>query len=274
MKAYNLHGIGDFRFEEVDKPEIKSDVVLVKVKACGICGSDVPRVYKNGTYHFPTIIGHEFSGQVEETGSDVDPKWKGKSVGIFPLVPCMKCACCKDKKYEMCSDYNYLGSRTDGGFAEYVAVPEWNLMELPDAVTYEQAAMLEPMAVAVHAIRQSGALENVSKDASVVVAGLGTIGLLVVMFLKEAGFKNIMGVGNKDFQKKCFVELGFQEEQFCNVKNQSAADFILNRTDKAGCQVFFECVGNNETLNLGLQALAPGGFLQLVGNPAGDMNLS
>ena len=60
MKAYNLHGIGDFRFEEVDKPEIKSDVVLVKVKACGICGSDVPRVYKNGTYHFPTIIGHEF----------------------------------------------------------------------------------------------------------------------------------------------------------------------------------------------------------------------
>ena len=97
----------------------------------------------------------------------------------------------------MCSNYNYLGSRCNGGFAEYAAVPEWNLIELPDNVSYKQAAMMEPMAVAVHAMRRF----YIEKDSSVCVIGLGTIGLLLTMFLKAEGIQNVYVEGNKDMQK-------------------------------------------------------------------------
>ena len=184
MKAQVLHGIGDIRYEETDKPRIEKGWVLVKVKAAGVCGSDIPRIYKTGAHVHPIVTGHEFSGEVIETADD-NFSWRGKRVGIFPLIPCGECINCKKKMYEMCSNYNYLGSRCNGGFAEYAAVPEWNLIELPDNVSYKQAAMMEPMAVAVHAMRRF----YIEKDSSVCVIGLGTIGLLLTMFLKAEGIQ-------------------------------------------------------------------------------------
>ena len=145
MKALVLNDVGKLTVKDVPVPKVGDDEVLVKVGACGICGSDIPRVYRDGAHVMPLVIGHEFAGTVAEDG---------RRVGVFPLIPCMKCECCRNRKYEMCSNYSYLGSRRDGGFAEYVAVPKWNLIDLPESVTMEQAAMLEPMAVAVHAIRQ------------------------------------------------------------------------------------------------------------------------
>ena len=136
MKAWVLRGIQDIRLEDIKRPEIEAPEVLLKVKAAGICGSDVPRVYKNGTYTFPTIPGHEFSGVVEETGEKADMAWKGKRVGVFPLIPCRKCAPCRKQQYEMCRNYSYLGSRRDGGFAEYAAVPAANLIALPEKVSF------------------------------------------------------------------------------------------------------------------------------------------
>lgn len=117
MKAYALHGVNDLRYEEVDIPEVKDNEVLVNVQAAGVCGSDIPRIYKTGTYSFPLIPGHEFSGVVEMVGQKVDDKWSGKRVGVFPLIPCRKCIPCKSKRFEMCRHYSYLGSRSDGGFA-------------------------------------------------------------------------------------------------------------------------------------------------------------
>ena len=154
MKAYVLEGINQLKYKEIKMPELHEGEVLVEVKAAGICGSDIPRIFETGTYHFPTIPGHEFSGQVVSAYDGEQNPWIGKRVGIFPLIPCMECFTCKKVEYEMCRNYNYLGSRCDGGFAEYVAVPEWNLIELPDKVSYEEAAMLEPAAVALHAVRR------------------------------------------------------------------------------------------------------------------------
>ena len=142
MKAYVLNNINEYSIQNVNIPEIGDYDTLVKVKAAGICGSDIPRIYKSGTYHYPLIPGHEFSGIVEMAGKNASDMLN-KRVGVFPLIPCMKCAQCIDKKYEMCKNYNYLGSRTDGGYAEYVKVPLWNLIELPENVSFEQAAMLE-----------------------------------------------------------------------------------------------------------------------------------
>ena len=146
MKAQVLFDINNLQLQEIVIPTLKPSEVLVKVHATGICGSDIPRIYETGAHRHPLICGHEFSGEVVEVAEDVNNNWVGKKVGIFPLIPCNNCASCKNKKYEMCKNYNYLGSRCDGGFAEYVAVPEWNLIELPERVTYEQAAMLEPTA--------------------------------------------------------------------------------------------------------------------------------
>lgn len=143
MKAWVLHGVDDIRFEEVERPHPADDEVLVAVKAVGICGSDIPRIYKTGAHFHPLILGHEFSGVVEKTGALIEPKWEGKRVGIFPLVPCRECVACRKQQYELCRNYSYLGSRRDGGFAEYVSVPEWNLIEVPVGVSFARHVMQE-----------------------------------------------------------------------------------------------------------------------------------
>ena len=276
MKAYVLHDIGDIRYEEVRAPVLKPDEVLLEVKAVGICGSDIPRIFKNGTYSFPLIPGHEFSGRIVETGAEADPDWLGKRAGVFPLLPCKNCVPCAQQHYEMCRSYSYFGSRTDGAFAQYVAVPVWNLVELPDEVSYEAAAMLEPMAVAVHAMRSMGFGGNAglseAGEESVAVCGLGTIGLLLTMFLKEAGIEDLFVIGNKEFQKKNILDLGISEDRYLDSRDGDIAHRILDRTGGLGVDVFFECVGKNETVSEGLLATAPGGRIQLVGNPASDMN--
>lgn len=267
MKAYRLHGIGDLRWEEVPRPLPESGEVLVKVKAAGICGSDIPRIYQTGTYHFPTIPGHEFAGIVEETGELADPAWKGKRVGIFPLIPCGACGPCRAGKYEMCRHYGYLGSRQDGGFAEYVSVPEKNLIELPEGVAYEEAAMLEPMAVAVHAMKKAAP----SGGESIAVCGLGTIGLFLLMFLREAGHRNIYAIGNKEFQRQMAGKLGLPADVYCDSRTQDTEAWLMERTQGRGVDVFFECVGRNETVTQAVRMTGPGGRVMLVGNPASDM---
>ena len=296
MKAYVLHDIGDIRYEEVKDPVLKPDEVLLEVKAVGICGSDIPRIFENGTYSFPLIPGHEFSGRIVETGAEADPVWLRKRAGVFPLLPCRNCAPCGQRHYEMCRNYSYFGSRTDGAFAQYVAVPVWNLVKLPDEVSYEAAAMLEPMAVAAHAMRSMGLGEDAAmsnagdgisaeeeagraaksigqnRKETVAVCGLGTIGLLLTMFLKEAGIEDLLVIGNKEFQKKNILDLGIPENRYLDSRDGDVVHRILDRTGGLGVDVFFECVGKNETVSEGLLATAPGGRIQLVGNPASDMN--
>ena len=269
MKAWVLHDINDIRYEDAEIPSPAPGEVLVSVKAAGICGSDIPRIYQTGAHVHPLIPGHEFSGQVVKTGDNVDSAWTGKRVGIFPLIPCKRCVACQKQQYEMCRDYSYLGSRRNGGFAEYVAVPEWNLIELPDNVSYEEAAMLEPMAVAVHAMRRV----NPDKKDTAVICGLGTIGMFLLMFLKDAGIENVFVIGNKEFQKYTVLKMGLDESSYCDSRLQDAAEWVLAKTHGIGVDVFFECVGKNETVSQAVNLTAPGGRICLVGNPYSDMLL-
>lgn len=269
MKAWVLYDINDLRLETVEQPEIKENEVLVAVQAAGICGSDIPRIYQNGTYSFPLIPGHEFSGIVTKLGDAVETGWKGQRVGIFPLIPCKACMPCQKGQYEMCRNYSYLGSRRNGGFAEYAAVPAENLIRLPDSVTFEEASMLEPMAVAVHAMRRIAP----DFEDTITVCGLGTIGLLLLIFLREAGFQKILTIGNKDFQKEMVLKLGLSEDSYCDSRGQDAGRWLMERTDGAGADVFFECVGKNDTLTMAIAHTAPAGKVMLVGNPFSDMNL-
>lgn len=270
MKAFVLHGVGDFRLENTARPALGEQETLVAVQAAGICGSDIPRIYQTGAYSYPLIPGHEFAGTVVETGPGADSGWLGKRVGVFPLIPCRRCAPCQKGLFEMCRNYSYLGSRKHGGFAQYAAVPADNLIELPDGVSFQEAAMLEPMAVAVHAIRR---VTKRNPSDAVAVCGLGAIGLLVVMFLKEAGFEKILAIGNKEFQRQSVLNMGLSEDSYCDIRRQNPGKWLLEQTGGAGADVFFECVGKNETLSLAVECAAPGGKIVLVGNPYADIRM-
>lgn len=269
MKAYVLHGPNDIRYEEMDVPTPAKGEVLVEVKAAGVCGSDIPRIYQTGAHKHPLIPGHEFAGVVSGIGEGVAEEWIGKRVGIFPLIPCGECGPCQNRQYEMCRNYDYVGSRRDGAYAEYVVVPVNNLIELPDNVSYEAAAMLEPMAVAVHAMRRV----SIKPSDTVVICGVGTIGTLLFMFLLDAGVQNILVIGNKESQKQNVLKLGLQEECYCDSKTVDVSEWVRNRTGGAGVNVFFECVGKNETVKQAVDLTAPGGIVCLVGNPHSDMML-
>ena len=120
MKAARMHRIGEFSVEEVPVPVPHGEELLVRIGACGVCGSDLPRIYTTGTskQKYPLTLGHEFSGTVVAVGEEADPGLIGKRGTFFPLIPCRKCDPCLSGNYAMCEDYDYLGSRRDGGFAD------------------------------------------------------------------------------------------------------------------------------------------------------------
>lgn len=265
MKAYVLNGINQLEYMDVPMPELRSGEVLVEVKAVGICGSDIPRIYETGTYHFPTIPGHEFAGVVHSVYDNSLQKWIGKRVGVFPLIPCKECLPCRNKQYEMCRHYDYLGSRRDGGFAEYVVVPVWNLIELPDNISFEVAAMLEPASVGIHALRQM----NISKVQSATVFGPGTIGMLTAQWLRAFGVHNIYIVGTKDEQRVLAEKLGFVK--FINGKASDPAQEIGQNTNGVGTDLAIECTGYADVICQCLDVVKRGGDVVVIGNPHGDM---
>lgn len=269
MKAYILNNIGDFYKAEIEKPIIGNDEVLVQVKAAGICGSDIPRIYETGAYSYPLIPGHEFSGVVVEVGKEVEEKWLGKRVSVFPLIPCKQCLPCQNKQYELCRHYGYIGSRRNGGFAEYVAVPVWNLVPIPYHVSFIQAAMLEPLAVAEHAICRA----NIDQEDVVAICGLGTIGLLITMLLIAKGITKLFVIGNKNLQQELALKMGIPQTHCCNSKQINSNQWLDEITQQQGIDVFFDCVGKNEVIETALNYTNVNGKIVLVGNPLTNMNL-
>ena len=272
MKAQILYGIGNIKYTDAQMPIPTGEQALIKVTRCGICGSDVPRVFKTGAHNMPLIPGHEMAGFVEKC--EARPELVGKRVSVFPLIPCKKCAQCIEGHFEMCENYDYLGSRRDGGFAEYVVAPVWNLLPVPDSVSDDEAAMMEPMAVAVHAMRQIGLLDgSMNQDANIVVCGLGTIGILVAMFLRDAGYRNVFCIGNKNVQLEKLQAMGYEPGQFCDVRCRESESYVLEMTDGKRADIYFECIGRSESYRQAVKCTGPLGRVMLVGNPASDMEL-
>jgi L-iditol 2-dehydrogenase len=250
MKAYVLHQVNHLRYDDIDPPSCPKGWALVKVKAAGICSSDIPRIFTKGTYHFPTIPGHEFSGIVESVGSKEDEKLVGKHVGVFPLIPCFKCSQCHIHHYEMCENYDYVGSRRDGAFAEIVAVPIWNLIPLNKNIPFTSAAMLEPLSVALHALRQG----HMAPGCRVGIVGTGMIGIAAGLWAKRLNASEVTIIGRSDI-KRCLVER-------CGLNYSTATceyDFVL------------EAVGTPTSISRAICMTTPGGSLVLMGNPSDDI---
>ena len=250
MKAASLFGIGDLRYIDMPLPKVEKDEVLVKIKCCGVCGSDIPRVFKKGTYHFPTVIGHEFSGIVEQDDSGL---LTGKKVAVFPLLPCFECESCKKKEYATCKNYDYYGSRRDGAMAEYIAVKRWNLIEIPENVSLYEGAMCEPLSVGLHASSKL----NIKEGDNVLVSGAGPIGIIVGRWLKLFGAKDVYYF-DIDSRKIDFIkQIGFKE---------------YNKDMEYDCII--EGTGNGKALETCLSSVKSGGKVVLLGNPSSDVQLS
>ena len=250
MKAANLYAVNDLRYDDIKMPECLDDEVLVEVKSCGICGSDIPRVFAKGTYHFPTVIGHEFSGVVIE---DKTGEYKGKRVAVFPLLPCFECESCKNENYAACVDYDYYGSRRDGGMAEYIAVKRWNLVPLPDNISFDEGAMCEPISVGHHAVKKLG----IKKNDSLLISGAGPIGIIAGQWAKSEGAAEVYYF-DIDKRKIDFAKsMGFKE-----YKEDIKIDCVIEGT------------GHSAALEKCLKAVNPFGKVVLMGNPAGEVTLS
>ena len=268
MKACVLHGIGDFQFESVPTPKPKSGEVLLQIRACGICGSDIQRVWEKGTYTFPTIPGHEFSGMVIDAADEKDRHWIGTKAAVFPLLPCGHCAACAIGEYAQCTDYNYFGSRCDGGLAEYICVPVWNLVPVPESLSYEEAAMAEPAAVALHALRRAG----VKIGDSVAIFGAGPIGLMLASWAKLMGADQAILI-DIDERKLAFARsMGF--EDLVNSLAEDAVEAVKRITNGRGSDCAIEGAGASVALEQCLKCTRMFGTVVAMGNPLREMTLS
>ena len=268
MNALVLHAVGDARFEKVPRPEAAWGEVLVRVAFCGVCGSDIPRTFVKGTYHFPTICGHEFAGTVEACGEGVDRYAPGDRVVVFPLLWCGRCASCELGNYVQCSDYDYYGSRRDGAFAEYVAVPVRNLIPVPDGVSLEAASMTEPAAVALHALKRAG---GGFVGQSVVIFGAGPIGLVTAQWARVMGAAQVILFDLIPQKLEMARSLGFQLA--FDAREVHPLEKVNELTAGYGAEVCVEGAGVPVTLNQAIAAARVGGRVVILGNPSADVTL-
>lgn len=267
MKALVLHGVGDLRYEEIDVPELKEGTVLLKIKACGICSSDIPRIFVNGTYHFPTVPGHEFSGQIVAVGDGADEALLGRRSCVFPMLPCRTCKACGMEEWAQCSGYSYFGSRQDGAFAEYLVVPTWNLVPFADTLSYEEAALCEPAAVSLHAVNISQAAEGMNA----LVVGTGTIAFLIGSFVKaKVGEGKVIICGRSQNKLDYARDLGFET---INTSEEAIAEGVKRITGSEGADVVFEAVGSNAAIENAIKAAGALSRVVLIGNPTEDLHI-
>lgn len=268
MNACVLHSIGDIRYETVDDPVLGPGEVLVKIKASGICGSDIPRVFEKGTYSFPTIPGHEFAGEIVEAGEGADSALVGKRAAVFPLLPCFDCISCRVGKHAQCKSYDYFGSRRDGGFAEYLAVPVFNLVIVPDDMPFSHAALAEPMAVALHAISRAG----VQGGDTVAIWGAGPIGIMLASWARRMGAGRIILIDIDDRRLEFAAGFGFCET--CNPAKSDVREYINSLTRGRDADLSIEGSGASSALEQCLACTRAFGSVVCMGNPAGDMKLA
>ncbi len=259
MKALLLSEKGKLHLMEVEMPAISPGEALVRVRACGVCGSDLPRIFGDIAYFYPLIPGHEFAGEVVEVAAAEHQTWLGKRVTVYPLIPCRKCPWCELGQYELCENYGYLGSRRHGAFAEYVAVPVANLVPLPEEVSFPAGAVTEPAAVTFHALKRV----NVSPGEGVVVFGLGPIGLLAGIWAKLSGARMLWGVDVDERKFPLAQAMGF---------DRVVHPAFLSRTEAP--EVVIEASGNGKALLDALSLVRKKGRVLLLGNQEHEVTLS
>jgi len=268
MKALTLSEYKQFTYGDVAPPPCAPDEVLIAVKACGICGSDVHGMDGSTGRRIPPIImGHEAAGVVAGTGSAVTGWKAGDRVTFDSMIFCGACAFCRSGRTNLCEHRMVMGVscdgyRRNGAFAEFVNLPARLLIPIPDAVSFEQAAFVEPVSVALHAVNRV----PVQAGDTAVVVGAGMIGLLVLQALRLAGADRVFCVDLDPKRLETARELG-ADACFCPLDGDVVAP-IREATGGTGVDVAMEVVGISPTLRTAVECLRLGGSLGCVGNIA------
>jgi len=269
MKAAILYGKEDMRIEEIDTPKISEDEILIKVEACGVCGTDA-RVYHQGIekrWKSPIIMGHEIAGRIVEVGEKTSNFNIGDRVTVAPICGCGTCSFCLTGKENLCREAIVIGANYDGGFAEYMKIPgpyvrSGGLVKIPDGLSYEEATLAEPVSCCLHGMLKA----NVQPGDTVVVIGDGPIGLIHLRLAKAFGASKVIVTGHHDERLKLAKEL---DAIFTiNSKKEDPVKGVLDATDNEGAERVIVAVGSIRAAEQGIEMLKDGGSIVIFGQYA------
>ena len=265
MKAAVLEGQGILAYHEVATPEAGPGEALLEIRATAVCGSDIHR-FMRGHRTYPMILGHEAAGVIIATGDGADPALVGRHAALIPLLPCHACEQCLAGRFSACTAYSFVGSRRPGALAQLVAVPAANVLLVPDDLPFESAALIEPSTVARHMLDLGG----FAAGASVVVLGAGSIGLMLVQWLRVLGAALIIVTDVADANLEAARSLG------AHVTLNPARDDIgaeVRRLTGAGVDLALEASGSPAALTSVIDVTRPRGAVVLGGNQPADASL-
>lgn len=261
MKAAVLRGSEDIRTENVSDPRVETDGVIIRVKACGVCGSDL-HVYKEEG-HEGTIFGHELSGDVVEVGPGVSDIRVGERVTAVGFRPCGQCFWCRQGKFHRCSDMALLGYQMPGAMAELVSIPfaalGRNVFRLPEALTYEEGATVEPLSISLFSVKRAQPGE---KDTAVVL-GAGVIGLGAVQVLKAMGVSKVLVTGRRTSRLQAAKACG--ADLVVDAAGEDVLNAVMEATSGFGADIVVECAGSPDTFKQAIDMVRGGGKVMLVG---------
>lgn len=264
MKAVKWFGPRDMRVVDMAKPVPAPHEALVRIRSVGVCGSDM-HYYLEGAIGDqrltePLILGHEYSGIVEAVGSAADPSLVGKRVAVEPGIPCLTCEWCRKGHYNVCRNMNFPGGPGhDGALREYMAVHADFCFPIPETLSLEEAAMIEPLAVAIHTVE----LANIKPGDTVAVLGMGPIGLLVAQVAKFAGAGVIYGSDLLDYRVDAGSRYGV--DFAFNAERQDTVKTIMGLTDGRGVDIAFDTARSSHTPDLAIRVTRPAGRCVLTG---------
>ncbi len=266
LKALKLYGRQDIRFEETAPPAIQQENdVIIKVKAVGICGSDISRYNKLGPYVPGMVFGHEFSGEVVAVGESVTQIQVGDRVAGCPALYCGHCKSCQKAEYSRCENLTVIGSKKPGAYAEYTKLPAENIIKLPDAIDYDSGAMIEPSAVVLHGLYKT----NIQPGADVAIVGCGSIGLLAIQWAKIFGAKTIYAIDVDEEKLELAKTLG--ADILINASQETAYQKLRDWTD--GVDLAIEAAGSPATSAEIFALCRKGGQVLYLGIPYSDVNI-
>jgi len=265
MNAAVLESLGEVVYRPVTCLPMGPGQVLVRVKAAGICGSDIGKAFGGQASHYPVTLGHEFSGEIAEVGPNVQGVQCGERVVGIPLLPCMKCCRCLRGDYYWCKTYGFLGARNDGAFAEYIVLPVNNVLSLPDALNWDQGTLVEPATVALHSIERG----RVRPGHRAVIFGGGTVGLLITTWLRMMGIGQVIVLDIVEEKLEMATKLGASST--ISVLERDPVCTILEMTDGEGPDVTFETSGSPRALEQAIIASRARGSIVQVGFMSRDL---
>jgi len=252
----------------ITPPKVEKDTVIVKVHFSGLCGSDLPRIFFEGAHFYPIVLGHEFSGEIIEIGSDVTDFNVGDRIACAPLIPCSECEQCKAGNYSLCPNYSFVGSRIQGGNAEFIKIPSKCCFKLDDTVSSQEGAFFEPLTVSLHPILMAGGCEN----KNVVVVGVGTIGLLAVQAAKALGAATVTAIDIDESKLAKAKSLG--ADFAFNSRNPNVLDLVTSMAEPNVPQLILETAGSPQTVKLCINIASPKATVALIGTLHQDITMS